>query len=33
VQYFERAHFEYHPENKTPYAVLLGRVGATYAAR
>ncbi len=29
VQYFERARFEYHPENKgTPYEVLLGRLGA-----
>lgn len=29
VQYFERARFEYHPENAgTPYAVLLGRLGA-----
>ena len=28
VQYFERARFEYHPENAgTPYAVLLGRLG------
>jgi peptidoglycan/xylan/chitin deacetylase (PgdA/CDA1 family) len=29
VQYFERARFEYHPENAgTPYTVLLGRLGA-----
>jgi hypothetical protein len=29
VQYFERARFEWHPENQgTPYAVLLGRLGA-----
>ena len=29
VQYFERARFEYHPENAgTPYTVLLGRIGA-----
>jgi hypothetical protein len=29
VQYFERARFEYHAENAgTPYAVLLGRLGA-----
>jgi hypothetical protein len=29
VQYFERARFEYHPENAgTPYVVLLGRLGA-----
>jgi hypothetical protein len=28
VQYFERARFEYHPENMgTPYVVLLGQVG------
>lgn len=27
VQYFERARFEYHPENEgTPYVVLLGRI-------
>ena len=29
VQYFERARFEYHPENAgTPYAIELGRFGA-----
>jgi hypothetical protein len=29
VQYFQRARFEYHPENAgTPYEVLLGRLGA-----
>jgi len=29
VQYFERERFEWHPENvRTPYAVLLGRLGA-----
>ena len=29
TQYFERAVFEYHPENAdTPYAVLLRRLGA-----
>ncbi|MFW6074833.1 MAG: polysaccharide deacetylase family protein [Chloroflexota bacterium] len=29
VQYFERARFEWHPENAgTPYEVLLGRLGA-----
>jgi peptidoglycan/xylan/chitin deacetylase (PgdA/CDA1 family) len=29
VQYFERARFEWHPENAgTPYVVLLGRLGA-----
>ncbi len=27
VQYFERARFEYHPENATPYTVLLGLLG------
>ena len=28
VQYFERARFEWHPENKgTPYEVLLGHLG------
>jgi len=28
VQYFERARFEYHPENAgTPYVVLLGLLG------
>jgi len=27
VQYFERARFEYHPENTAPYAVLLGLLG------
>lgn len=28
TQWFERARFEYHPENKAPYDVLLGRLGA-----
>ena len=28
VQYFERAIFEYHPENKPPYDVLLSLLGA-----
>ena len=28
VQYFERARFEYHPENQAPYDVLLTRYGA-----
>ena len=28
VQYFERARFEYHPENDDPYKVLLTRLGA-----
>ena len=27
VQYFERARFEWHPENPTPYAILLGQFG------
>jgi len=27
VQYFERGRFEYHPENKPPYDVLLGTLG------
>ena len=27
VQYFERARFEYHPENPVPYDVLLGQFG------
>lgn len=27
VQYFERARFEYHPENQAPYQVLLGQLG------
>ncbi|MFL5731827.1 MAG: hypothetical protein ACJ78Q_01400 [Chloroflexia bacterium] len=29
TQYFERARFEYHPENKPPYDVLLGLLGRT----
>ena len=29
VQYFERARFEYHPENEAPYTVLLGQFGRT----
>lgn len=28
VQYFERARFEYHPENQPPYDVLLGLLGS-----
>lgn len=28
TQWFERAKFEFHPENKAPYDVLLGRLGA-----
>jgi len=31
VQYFERARFEYHPENATPYDVLLGQFGRHFA--
>src|SRR5206468_3983407 len=32
VQYFERAVFEYHPENKdTPYEVLLSQLGTSAA--
>ncbi|HET7037153.1 MAG TPA: hypothetical protein VFI42_15820 [Thermomicrobiaceae bacterium] len=27
VQYFERARFEWHPENSAPYNLLLGRLG------
>ena len=27
TQYFERARFEYHPENQAPYDVLLGLLG------
>jgi len=27
VQYFERARFEYHPENPNPYMILLGQFG------
>ncbi|MEA2573758.1 MAG: hypothetical protein QOH93_1056 [Chloroflexia bacterium] len=34
VQYFERAVFEYHPENKQPYDVLLSLLGSmSYKAR
>lgn len=33
VQYFERARFEWHPEHRgTQYEVLLGRLGAQFAA-
>jgi hypothetical protein len=28
TQWFERARFEYHPNNRDPYKVLLGRLGA-----
>ena len=27
VQYFERARFEWHPENPAPYSILLGQFG------
>ena len=30
VQWFERARFEYHPENPEPYKVLLGLLGREY---
>jgi len=30
IQIFERARFEYHPENKQPYVVLLGLLGNEY---
>lgn len=32
VQYFERARFEYHPENPKPYDVLLGQFGRVILA-
>ncbi|MEO8285572.1 MAG: hypothetical protein ABI670_03995 [Chloroflexota bacterium] len=32
TQYFERARFEYHPENKPPFDVLLGLLGRTITA-
>ncbi len=32
VQYFERARFEHHPENPTPYTVLLGQFGRRIVA-
>jgi hypothetical protein len=32
TQYFERAVFEYHPENAEPYRVLLRRLGAEMLA-
>ncbi len=32
VQYFERAVFEYHPENPDPYKVELRRLGAEQLA-
>ncbi|MGA7730931.1 MAG: ABC transporter substrate-binding protein [Chloroflexia bacterium] len=31
TQWFERAKYEAHPENKAPYDVLLGRLGANFA--
>jgi hypothetical protein len=33
VQWFERNRFEAHPENRAPYDVLLGRLGATRLAQ
>ncbi len=33
VQYFERARFEWHPQNPEPYKVLLGRLGSVAADR
>ncbi|CCF83220.1 hypothetical protein NITHO_2030012 [Nitrolancea hollandica Lb] len=33
TQYFERARFEYHPENPVPTQVLLGRLGADVIAQ
>ncbi|MGN6674902.1 MAG: serine hydrolase [Thermomicrobiales bacterium] len=33
VQYFERARFEYHPNNAPPYDVLLGQFGRLILAR
>ncbi len=32
TQWFERARFEYHPTNPTPFRVLLGRLGAEWLA-
>jgi hypothetical protein len=32
TQYFERERFEYHPENRAPYDILLGRLGAELLA-
>jgi hypothetical protein len=28
TQWYERARFEYYPDNPAPYQVLLGRLGA-----
>lgn len=33
VQYFERARFEYHPNNPDPYKILLGRLSADLLGR
>ena len=33
VQYFERARFEYHPENAAPYDILLGQFGRAVLAQ
>ena len=33
TQWFERARFEYHPQNQPPYDVLLGRLGADLVAQ
>ncbi len=33
VQYFERARFEYHPENAAPFNVLLGLIGVNFHPR
>ncbi len=33
TQWFERARFEYHPQNPAPYTVLLGRLGADQLAQ
>lgn len=33
TQYYERARFEFHPENPTQFTVLLGRIGASIVER
>jgi len=33
TQYFERARFEFHPQNAEPYKVLIGRLGASIVDR
>lgn len=33
TQYFERARFEFHPDNPQPFTVLLGRLGASFVER